>query len=344
MEISSAHSGDNSHQTVPVDVPIPLSSSRNDLELLSSRTGQEFLQTFVDLLQDVIHADFVAISELRVTDKEHIQVKAGWMDGESLKNFEYEACFTPCLEAIKSAQIVLVHEGVQNSFPNDELLRHKGLESFLGYPVLNTYNEAIGLIQLAWRRQTSGEECEQILETITDFSARIATELENLRSQRVLQTLARGPALGTSENIFQLIARQIQSLLGVRSVFVAECSLTDQRNFDILAYCDDGICRKDLEGTSLTYEGRPCKQLENMEEFRIDEGLADAYPDQEIYRTAGFDSYLGIRVADGEGNALGHLVIFPDEPIITHKLETELLNIFRDRLSFEIMTERSLEP
>jgi hypothetical protein len=341
MATGTTNIGDSIPAAAAIEATSSGSSSKNDLGLLSSRTGQEFLQTFVDLLQDVVQVDFVAISELRVTDREIIQVKAGWMDGDSLQNFEYDACFTPCLEAIKSAEVVLVYEGVQNSFPNDELLQLKGLESFLGYPVVNAYNEVIGLIQLAWRRQTSEEECHQILDTIKDFSDRIATELENLRSLRVLQSLARGPDPTTSETVFHLITRQIQSLLGARAVFVAECSPTDKKSFDILAYCIGGTCDQDMDGRSLTYEGRPCKKLETMEEFRIDSGLAEAYADQTVYRTEGYDSYLGIRADDSEGNALGHMVVFHDEPITTYKLETELLTVFRDRLGFEILRKRS---
>jgi hypothetical protein len=318
-----------------------LQPATNDLELLSSSTGQEFLQTFVNLLQDAIQVDFIAISELRVVDRERIQVQAGWMDGESLENFEYDACFTPCLEAIQSAQLVLVHKDVQSAFPDDELLQHKGLESFLGYPVTNSHDEVIGLIQLGWRHQTSVEECSQILETIGDFATRIATELENLRTMRILKALARGPQAQSNEGVFHLIAQQIQLLLGAKAVFVAECSLQDQNSFSILAYCESGAWRHDMEGTLLTYEGRPCEHLETREEFRIDTGLAAAYPNQERYRTANFDAYLGVRVSDAQGETIGHFVVFHDTQITTHRLETELLAILRDRLGFEILRRRS---
>lgn len=43
-----------------------------DLERLSASSGQEFLQTFVDILQDVLQNDFMAISELRVVERERI--------------------------------------------------------------------------------------------------------------------------------------------------------------------------------------------------------------------------------------------------------------------------------
>lgn len=312
----------------------------SDLELLSSSTGREFLQTFVDLLQEVIQTDFIAISELRVTDEERIQVKAGWMDGESLENFEYDACFTPCLEAIKSAEIVLIHEDVQSVFPKDELLQHKKLESFLGYPVSNVQGEVIGVIQLGWRQQTSADECQQILDTIKDFSPRVATELENLRTMRILEALARGPGLSSSKGVFHLIAEQIQQLLGVKAVFVAECSRQDRKSFNILAYCEGGRWLHEMEGTALSYEGRPCEMLENQEEFRIQSGLAGVYPEQERYRTAPFDSYLGVRVSDSAGNTIGHFVVFHDAPITTHKLETKLLAVLRDRLGFEILRKR----
>ncbi|TLP56566.1 GAF domain-containing protein [Parasedimentitalea maritima] len=317
-----------------------LRPTSSDLELLSASTGREFLQTFVDLLQEVIQTDFIAISELRVTDEERIQVKAGWMDGESLESFEYDACFTPCLEAIKSAEIVLIHEDVQSAFPKDELLQHKKLESFLGYPVLNSQGEVIGLIQLGWRQQTSVGECHQILDTIRDFSLRVATELENLRTMRILEALARGPDLGSSKGVFHLIAEQIQQLLGVKAVFVAECSQQDRSTFSILAYCEGGRWLHEMEGTALSYEGRPCEMLESQEEFRIQSGLAGAYPEQERYLTAPFDSYLGVRVSDAAGNTIGHFVVFHDVPITTHKLETKLLAILRDRLGFEILRRR----
>lgn len=313
----------------------------NDLELLSSRTGQEFLQTFVDLLQEVAQVDFIAVSELRVTDRERFQVQAGWMDDESLEKFEYDACFTPCLEAIKSAKLVLVHKDVQTAFPKDDLLQQKGLESFIGYPVSNIHGEVIGLIQLGWRRQTSSAECDQILDTISDFANRIAAELENLRMMRILKALARGPDKHSSGGVFHLITQQVQALLGVNAVFAAECSQADKRLFNILAYCEGGEWLREMEGKSLTYEGRPCEHLETLEEFRIQSGLADAYPCQERYRTAPFDAYLGVRVDDALGNTVGHFVAFHNAPITTHKLETELLTILRDRLGFEILRRRS---
>ncbi len=319
---------------------VNLRSTSSDLELLSSSTGLEFLQTFVELLQEVVQTDFIAISELRVSDEERIQVKAGWMDGESLESFEYDACFTPCLEAIKSAEIVLVHKDVQSAFPKDELLQHKKLESFIGYPVTNAQGEVIGLIQLGWRNQTLAEECHQILDTIEDFSPRVATELENLRTMRILEALARGPDPESSKSVFHLIAEQIQQLLGVKAVFVAECSQQDRKVFNILAYCEGGRWLHEMEGAVLSYEGRPCETLENQEEFRIQSGLADAYPDQERYRTAPFDTYLGMRVSDSMGNTIGHFVVFHESPIITHRLETKLLAILRDRLGFEILRKR----
>lgn len=336
MDIGTASSNSPAAQVNTVGIR-PASS---DLERLSSSTGREFLQTFVDLLQEVVQADFIAISELRVTDEERIQVKAGWMDGESLESFEYNACFTPCLEAIKSAEIVLVHENVQSAFPKDELLQHKKLESFLGYPVTNAQGEVIGLIQLGWRKQTSADECHQILDTIKDFSSRVATELENLRTMRILEALARGPDPVSSKNIFHLITEQIQQLLGVKAVFVAECSQQDRKTFNILAYCEGGRWLHEMEGTALSYEGRPCEMLENQEEFRIQGGLADTYPEQERYLTASFDSYLGVRVSDSMGNTIGHFVVFHDAPIIAHKLETKLLAVLRDRLGFEILRKR----
>ncbi|GLO74389.1 GAF domain-containing protein [Phaeobacter italicus] len=313
-----------------------------DLERLSASSGQEFLQTFVDILQDVLQNDFMAISELRVVERERIQVKAGWMDGENIENFEYDACFTPCLDAIRSAQIIITHKGVQDAYPDDDLLRHKGLESFIGYPVVNVHGEVIGLIQLGWKHQIEEEESQQIVELIADFARRIATELENLRTVRILKALARGPS-EPSKDVFRLVAEQVQLLLGVRAVMIAECSQDDADYFKILSYCEGNDWLTDMEGQLMTYEGRPCHNLKSQPEERIDSGLAEAYPHHPRYREANFNAYLGIRVNDTEGEMIGHIVVFNHEGVITHTLETELLSVLRDRLGFEIMRQRTLE-
>ena len=285
--------------------------------------------------------DLISISVLRVAGHESFQVQVGWMDGETLENYEYDACYTPCLEVIRTGGRVMVHENVQSAFPKDEFLRNKALQSYLGVPVCNVHGEVTGLIQIGWRQQTTPEECAQILDTISDFSARIASELENLRMMRILKALARGPEAQAPGGVFHLIAGQIQQLLSAKAVFVAECSRTDQRYFNILAYIENGTWLHAMEGTSLTYEGRPCEHLRTQEEFRIDTGLAEAYPQHPRYREAGFDAYLGIRVSDAKGTALGHIVVFHGEAVITHQLETELLAILRDRLGFEILRRRT---
>lgn len=318
-----------------------MNPSTSDLELLSASTGKKFLQTFVDLLQEVVQPDLISISVLRVAGRESFQVQTGWIDGESLDDYEYDACFTPCLEVIRTGGVVMVHEDVQAAFPKDEFLRHKGLQSYLGCPVCNPHGEVIGLIQLGWRHRTTPEECTQVLDTIGDFSGRIAGELETLRMMRILKTLARGPEADAPQGVFHLITEQIQQLLSAKAVLVAECSQKDHRQFDILAYCEDGRWLRDMEGKSLSYEGRPCEHLETCEEFRIDSGLAEAYAHHPRYREAGFDAYLGIRVSGADGSAVGHIVVFHGEAIITHQLETELLAILRDRLGFEILRRRT---
>jgi GAF domain-containing protein len=317
-----------------------LNPSSSDLELLSASTGKVFLQTFVDLLQEVVQPDLISISVLRVAGKESFQVQTGWIDGESLEDYEYDACYTPCLEVIRTGGLVMVHEDVQAAFPKDEFLRNKGLQSYLGVPVSNPHGEVIGLIQLGWRHRTTPEECAQVLDTISDFAGRIASELENLRMMRILKALARGPDSGAEEGVFHLITEQIQQLLSAKAGFVAECSQKDQRYFDILAYVEDGQWLHEMEGKSLTYEGRPCEHLQTREEFRIDSGLAEAYAHHPRYREAGFNAYLGIRVSGTDGSTLGHIVIFHGEALITHQLETELLAILRDRLGFEILRRR----
>ncbi|WP_162930089.1 GAF domain-containing protein [Pseudophaeobacter sp. EL27] len=320
----------------------PFSQNKyRDLETLSSTVGRDFLRSFVEILQDAIEADMVAISELRVMEEDRIHVLAGGLDGGSLEDFEYEACVTPCFEVINCAHDVIIHQGVRTAYPKDDFFIKYGIESYLGIPLLSSESEVVGLVQLAWRHKISSEETSQISDTIKDFSARLASELENLQTMRILSALARGSDELETSAVFRLIAQQMQIALNARTVFLAECAEANEQDFCILAYCNGGNLIPDLEGKTVPYEGSPCANLKTAQEFKVSSGLADAFPTQLQFRTEGLDSYLGVRISDHTGGAIGHFAILHDHPISKRKLETELLRIFSDRFGSELRRRKA---
>lgn len=316
-------------------------SKSRDLETLSSTVGRDFLRSFVDILQDAIEADMVAISELRVMEEDRVHVLAGSLDGGSLEDFKYEACVTPCFEVINCAHDVIIHQGVRAAYPKDDFFIKYGIESYLGIPLISNESEVVGLVQLAWRHKISGEETSQISDTIKDFSARLASELENLQTMRILSALARGSDELETSAVFRLIAQQMQIALNARTVFLAECVEGNEQNFCILAYCNGGNLISDWEGKIVPFNGSPCANLKTSQEFKVSSGLADAYPTQLHFQTEGLDSYLGVRISDHTGNAIGHFAILHDHPISTRKLETELLSIFSDRFGSELRRRKA---
>ena len=331
--------------TDPFPVPQPGSvfedGFSSESELLSSTVGPEFLRAFVVTLKDAVDVDMVAISELRIMEEERIHVLAGQMDETDLADFEYNACVTPCFEVIKGANPVVVHGNAQSAYPKDDFFQEQGIRSYAGVPLLSQHGEIAGLVQLAWRHETTDAETQPILDVIADYSKRLASELENLHATRILAALARGSEEPGSTGIFRLIAQQMQQAFKARTVFVAECSPVSDQHFNILAYCNGGTLVSELEGQAVPYEGTPCEHLASAQEFRLQTGLADAFPMQPHFRAEGLDSYLGVRIDDHSGKAIGHFAIQHDHPISTRKFETDLLRIFTDRFGSELRRRKT---
>lgn len=316
-------------------------AANNDLEKLSCTFGEEFLHTFIEVLQDAVEVDMIAISERRVLEEERIQVLAGSMNGEPLADMEYAACVTPCYEVIQKAKVLVIFEGAQDAYPKDEFFAAYNIESYLGIPLVTEDGELFGLVQLAWKHQTSEEEIDYIAETINTFSNRLANEIKNLHTMRILAALARGSGDEGETGAFRLLAQQIQQAFKARTVFLAECLKDTDQNFGILAYCNGGTVIPEVEGSIVPYEGTPCMSLKTNQEVRIKRGLAEAFPTQKHFKAEALDSYLGIRVNDDRGDAIGHFAILHDHPISTRRLENSLLNIFSDRFGSELRRRKT---
>ncbi|MEP1495349.1 GAF domain-containing protein, partial [Pseudophaeobacter sp.] len=231
--------------------------SSDELLVLSSSTGRDFIQFFAETLADCFEIDLVTIGELLVMENERISVLAGSMDGKPLEDFDYQACLTPCIAVIQTAQPIILLSDVQKSYTEDNLLREQGIRSYIGIPLKNSEGELIGVVQASWRREIDPEEAEHVLETIDMFVARLSAELVTLHAMRILAALAEGPSLIGNLDTLRLLTEQMQTALKVRVAFIAETLPEDDHSFRLLTYCQDGKLIPDVENEIVPYAGTP---------------------------------------------------------------------------------------
>lgn len=310
--------------------------SSDELLLLSSSTGQSFMQRFVETLADCFEADLVTIGELKVMESERIEVLASCFDGKPLELEEYDACVTPCLDVIKEANHKAFLCKIQDAYPLDEFFIDEGIQSYIGYPLKNNEGEAIGLIQSAWRRDIDQEEANDVIETIGMFVERLSAELVTMHGMRIISALAEGPKDTGPNDAFRLLCEQMQTALKIRVAFIAECIDNDPNCFHVLAYCQDGKLVPDVEGKIIPYNGVPCEHLRENDVFLIPTGLQEAYPEQLHFKEQKLISYLGLNIRDEDGTIIGHFALQHDREVMARTLEADLFKLFSTRVGLEL--------
>lgn len=312
----------------------------DELLVLSSTTGLNFLQLFVETLADCFEADLVTVGELILESEERIRVLAGTFDGEPLINFDYEACVTPCIEVIKSAQVRAYLSCTQEAYPNDEMFREEGIQSYVGAPLVSPTGTAIGLVQAAWRREIDQEEADNIAETMGLFLDRLSTELVTIHTMGIMSALAQGAQNTDKRDTLRMLCGQLQTALKMRVAFIAECIDEDSDHFRVLAFNRDGQTVKAAEDQVLAYRDTPCHHLMDESVFLIPKGLADAFPNQEQFQSDGLTSYLGVNLKDDDGRLIGHFALQNDREIRESILETDLFKILNSRVVAELLQFR----
>ncbi len=156
------------------------------VEGTSSATGDEFFRCLVRSLTTALQADFAMAGEL-TENRQSIRMLACCSADSLLPPKTYPLRGTPC-EGVVSGGICYYPANVSLLFPEDELLREQGMESYLGTPLLSSGDPSscLGLIAVLYKRETSREflDAEPMLKI---FAARAMAEMERLRVERALR-------------------------------------------------------------------------------------------------------------------------------------------------------------
>ena len=156
---------------------------RTITEGVSGATGDDFFHSMVVLLTQVLGVKYAFVAQVVPDADEAVATIALSADGEILENIEYHLAGTPCGTAL-NLRTCSYPSGVQQSFPEDEMLAQLGVEAFLGTPLFDSAGRPLGLMAVM-DDEPFGEE-QLARSTLEIFAPRAAAELERERTLEAL--------------------------------------------------------------------------------------------------------------------------------------------------------------
>jgi formate hydrogenlyase transcriptional activator len=169
----------------PTSIDDEIVALRAIVEGTARSTGAVFFESLVRHLAPTIGANHAIVAEFAGVAT-RVRTLANWGDGEILPNVEYDLVGTPCEDVVRGG---LCHHplGVHEKFPLDRDLKDKGIESYLGVPLLDGEGNVLGHLAVFDERPMPSEPRKLFIFRI--FAARAAVELERLRvEQRLIES------------------------------------------------------------------------------------------------------------------------------------------------------------
>jgi len=143
---------------------------------VSAMTGDTFFQELTRYLAQAAQADAAVIGEGFLRDGvEWVRSLAVFLDGKVVPGFEYPLAGTPCAKVYRGEPCTYT-EGVQERFPEFDLLRKLGINAYVGCPLLDESGRTRGMLAVMKRQpEAHPEETSSLLRI---FSSRATAELE----------------------------------------------------------------------------------------------------------------------------------------------------------------------
>lgn len=135
---------------------------------------------------------------------------------------------------------------------------------------------------------------------------------------------------------YEAVSRYISEALGQEYAYIG---LVDDNieNINIVAGWD---INKPLERSSFKIKGTPSERVIRNNSISYAHGVREDFPHDKHMARTHIESYFGRRLLDKQGSTLGVLVVLGTGYIINPKLIDNLLELFVDRVSAEIVRER----
>lgn len=151
---------------------------------VTAATSEGFFPALVTNLARSIDADYAFAGEIVGEKRDRIRTISMYAEGELIKEFEYGLKDTPCQD-VANGGLCSYPSGVQDLFPEDELLIKMGIESYIGVPLRDSSGDVLGILVALKKKPMRDAELAKTLFQV--FAVRAAGELKRKQSERRLR-------------------------------------------------------------------------------------------------------------------------------------------------------------
>jgi PAS domain S-box-containing protein len=146
-----------------------------------------------------------------------------------------------------------------------------------------------------------------------------------------LRAIVEGTAHHTGQVFFQSLVRHLAAAVGTRYAFVAEFA-GGTRARTLAFWFRDRI----TDNVEWDVIGTPCEEVVRGNLCHHSCGVKDDFPADKPLVEWGIESYLGVPLCDAQGQHLGHLAVFDEQPMPAEPRKLFTFRIFAARAAAEL--------
>jgi len=146
--------------------------------------GDDYFANLVKHLAQALGVRWAMVGSFLGQPSTSVRVLAFWTGNGFGDSFDYELKGTPCAEVVDS-QMCLYPREVQKHFPDDKPLQELGVESYIGFPLLDRARRPLGLLVVMDDKPMPDDFANRTLLEI--FAIRAGLELERLINEERLR-------------------------------------------------------------------------------------------------------------------------------------------------------------
>ena len=184
----------------------------------------------------------------------------------------------------------------------------------------------------SYRRPLAASSCRAPL-TLAAGSSRKAL-VGTTPNTDVLTFIAEGTAGAVGEEFFQRLVEHLALAFEADVGFAAELVPEDCRRARFLACWRSGGL--DEEPSEYELAGTPCGEIAGADVVFYSDGVMERFPEDEMVKALGLDSYLGVALRSSEGAHLGQLGVLAAGPLLPSDRNVAVIKIFAARAAAEL--------
>jgi PAS domain S-box-containing protein len=208
---------------------------------------------------------------------------------------------------------------------------------------LRDATRTFGLLVLynAELKQTSDDELTLLREMADDVAlgvVNLRTQAEGRRLQAAVDKVAAAVSAVTGAEFFEQLARKMAEALEAQGGFVTQLLLGEPLTGRTIAAVVDGQV---MENFTYVVKGTPCENLLTADTCVITKRVAEEFPGAPMLAALGAQGYVGRRIDNSSGQALGHLFVLYREPLKEVGFISSTLQIFASRAAGELERQQT---